>query len=68
MIELVDPYNNLVRTKNYINVKIMSLEHKKTLNLNVEFQKNVDQEISELKVLLNEYNDACNVLIDWDKI
>jgi len=63
MIELVDPYNNLVKTKNYINAKIMSLEHKKTLNLNVEFQKNVDQEIEELCLLYSKYKKICDEIV-----
>jgi len=62
MLEIETPLDYLINRTNQIKAQIASLEQRKTLYLNPEFQKNAVLEIAELKVSLDQYIRTCLVL------
>jgi len=62
MTEIEQPLEYLINRTNQIKAQIASLEQRKQLYLNPEFQKNADVEIAKLKVSLDQYMCTCLTL------
>jgi len=62
MLEIETPLDYLINRTNQIKAQIASLEQRKQLYLNPDFQKSADVEIAKLKVSLDQYIRTCLVL------